>query len=285
MAFPLVSTSRKDGSNPSLVQHIAELVRYRSLVLNLVLRDVKTRYKRSVLGFLWSLLNPLGMMLVFTIVFTIIMPSQIEKYPIFLLCGLLPWNFFTGALMLSINSIAGNANLVKKVYFPREVLPISSVLAALVNFLLGMAVLMVVLIVMRVNFSPWFWLLPFVILIQTCFTLGMAFFLSAVNVYYRDTLMIMDVVLLAWFFLTPVVYSIDILPKSYQILGLTLNVHRLMYIINPMASLIAAYRDLLYFGYRTGLDFFLRTAVTSFAVLVIGYWFFIRHSHEFGEKA
>ena len=144
MAFPLVTTSRRDGSPSSLLWHLRELLRYRSLVLNLVLRDLKARYKRSVLGFLWSLLNPLAMMLVFTIVFTVIMPSQIENYPIFLLCGLLPWNFFTGALMLSINSVAGNANLVKKVYFPREALPISGVLAALVNFLLGMAVLIVV---------------------------------------------------------------------------------------------------------------------------------------------
>ncbi len=284
MAFPLVSTPRRDGSAPSLIWHLRELLRYRSLVLNLVVRDLKSRYKRSVLGFLWSLLNPLAMMLVFTVVFTIIMPSQIENYPIFLLCGLLPWNFFTGALMLSINSVIGNANLVKKVYFPREVLPLSAVLANLVNFLLGLAVLFVALIFFHSHFSPWLWLLPVVILIQTCFTLGVAFFLAAINVYYRDTLMIMDVVLLAWFFLTPVVYSIAILPSSYEILGVTVNVQRLMYILNPMASLIAAYRDLLYWGYRTDLDFFLRTAVTAIAVLIAGYWYFVRHSYDFGEK-
>jgi lipopolysaccharide transport system permease protein len=284
VAFPFVSTSQRDSTAPSLLWHLQELLRYRGLVLNLVLRDLKTRYKRSVLGFLWSLLNPLAMMLVFTIVFTIVMPSKIENYPIFLLCGLLPWNFFTGALMLSINSVAGNANLVKKVYFPREVLPISATLAALVNFLLGLAVLMVVLIITRSNFSSWLWLLPFVVLTQTCFILGVAFFLSAVNVYYRDTLMIMDVVLLAWFFLTPVVYSIAMLPSSYEILGVTINVQRLMYIVNPMASLIAAYRDLLYWGYRTDLDFLLRTAVTSVTILVAGYWFFVRRSYDFGEK-
>lgn len=284
MAFPLVTTPRRDGSSPSLLWHLRELYRYRSLVLNLVVRDLKSRYKRSVLGFLWSLLNPLAMMLVFTVVFTVIMPSQLENYPIFLLCGLLPWNFFTGALMLSINSVIGNANLVKKVYFPREVLPLSAVLANLVNFLLGLAVLLVVLIFFHSHFSPWLWLLPLVILIQTCFTLGVAFFLAAINVYYRDTLMIMDVVLLAWFFLTPVVYSIAILPSSYEILGVTVDVQRLMYILNPMASLIAAYRDLLYWGYRTDLDFFLRTALTAIAVLVAGYWFFVRHSHDFGEK-
>ncbi len=284
MRFPVVLTSRKAGKTPSLLWHLQELMRYRSLVLNLVVRDLKSRYKRSALGFLWSLLNPLAMMLVFTLVFTVILPSQIENYPIFLLCGLLPWNFFTGALMLSINSVAGNAALVKKVYFPREVLPISSVLSSLVNFLLGLSVLMVVLIVVRADFSSWLWLLPFVIAIQTCFTLGVALFLSAINVYYRDTLMIMDVVLLAWFFLTPVVYSINILPPSYEVFDLTINVQRLMYITNPMASLIATYRDLLYWGYRTDLDFFLRTAATAIAVLLIGYRFFVRHSYDFGEK-
>lgn len=284
MAFPLVSTPRRDGGSPSLLWHLRELLRYRSLVLNLVVRDLKSRYKRSVLGFLWSLLNPLAMMLVFTVVFTVIMPSKIENYPIFLLCGLLPWNFFTGALMVSINSVAGNANLVKKVYFPREVLPISAVLASLVNFLLGLAVLFVVLIFFHGHFSPWLWLLPLVILIQTCFTLGVALFLSAINVYYRDTLMIMDVVLLAWFFLTPVVYSNSILPPNYQVLGMNVDIQRLMYIVNPMASLIAAYRDLLYWGYRTDLDFFLRTAVTAIAILAAGYWYFVRHSHDFGEK-
>lgn len=267
-----------------MLTQLRELIGYRSLIVNLMVKDLKTRYKRSVLGFLWSLLNPLAMMVVFTVVFTVILPSQINNYPIFLLCGLLPWNYFTSGVMVSINSVVGNANLVKKVYFPREVLPISSVLANLVNFLLGLAVLMVVLIVFRMNFSPWLWLLPVVIIIQTCFLLGVVLFLSAVNVYYRDTLMIMDVVLLAWFFLTPVVYALDVLPTAYSVLGLNINVLRLMYILNPMASLISAYRDLLYYGYRTDLDFFLRTAATSIAILVLGYWYFTRHSRDFGEK-
>ncbi len=260
-----------------------ELLRYRNLIANLVLRDLKVRYKNSFFGFLWSLLNPLGMMLVFTIVFTVLLPSQVERYPIFLLCGLLPWNFFSSGVMVGINSITGNANLVKKVYFPREVLTISSVLANLVNFLLGLVVLFGVLLVSRATFSPWLWLLPLIILIQTCFVLGVALVLSTLNVFYRDTIMIMDVVMLAWFFLTPVVYPIASLPTNYQLWGMTIDVHRWMYILNPMASLIAAYRDLLYWGYRTDLDFLTRTAVTAVAVLAFGYWFFIRFRDRFGE--
>ncbi len=268
----------------SMIAHLRELWQYRELTWNLVVRDLKARYKNSVLGFVWSLLNPLGMMIVFTIVFTIMLPNQIERFPIFLLCGLLPWNYFTGGVMMSTNSIVGNAGLVKKVYFPREVLPISTVLSTLVNFLLSLLVLFAVLLVTRSRLSPWLWLLPVVIFVQTCFVLGIAFILSALNVFYRDTIMIMDVVLLAWFFLTPVVYPIDILPSSYQLLGLTLDVRRWMYILNPMASLIAAYRDLLYWGYRTNLDFFLRTAVTSLVILFGGYWFFLRYSGRFGEE-
>ncbi|MFO7631545.1 MAG: ABC transporter permease [Caldilinea sp.] len=268
-----------------MLAHLNELVRYRELIINLTVREVKGRYRSSVLGFFWSLLNPLGMMLVFTVVFTILLPNnQIDKFPIFLLCGLLPWNFFTSGVMTGINSTVANAELVKKVYFPREILPIASVLANLVNFLLALIVLFTALIIFKTNFSPYFWLLPLVILIQTCFVTGMALILSTINVFYRDTLMIMDVVILAWFFLTPVFYPIQILPSSYTLLGVTVDVHRVMYILNPMASLIGTYRDLLYWGYRTDLDFFLRTAVTALAVLAFGYWLSIRYSGRFGEE-
>ena len=266
-----------------LVQRLLELMRYRELVYNLVVRELKARYKNSALGFLWSLLNPLAMMAVFTVVFTVIMPSHIAKFPIFLLCGLLPWNFFSSGLLVSINSIVGNANLVKKVYFPREVLPISSVLANLVNFLLSLVVLFSALIAFRIPLSPWLWMLPVVIVVQTCFILVVAFILSTLNVFYRDTIMIMDVVILAWFFLTPIFYPIDSLPRNYLLWGINLDVHRLMYILNPMASLIQAYRDLLYSGYHTNIDFFLRTAITAFAILAFGYWFFVRYSKHFGE--
>ena len=132
--------------------------------------------------------------------------------------------------------------------------------------------------------SPWLVLLPVVILIQTCFTLGIVFLLSTFQVFYRDTLIVLDVVLLAWFFLTPVFYPISMLPTTYTILGFTVDVQRMMYILNPMASLINMYRDLLYWGYRTDPDFVWRTSLTALAVLAIGYWVFVRYSGEFGEE-
>ena len=266
-------------------QRLVTLYQARELIYNLVQRELKARYKNSVLGFVWSLLNPLGMMVVFTIVFSVLMPNNsVPNYPIFLLCGLLPWNFFSASIMTGTNSIVANGNLVKKVYFPREVLPIATVLANLVNFLLALVVLFAAMLLVRIPLSPWLVLLPIVILIQTCFTLGIVFLLSTFQVFYRDTLIVLDVVLLAWFFLTPVFYPTSLLPTSLTVLGITLDVQRVMYILNPMASLINMYRDILYWGYRTDPDFFWRTSLTALSVLGIGYWVFVKYSGRFGEE-
>lgn len=273
----------------SLVERITEVYRYRELVRNLVVRDLKVRYKNSVLGFLWSLVNPLLMMLVFTVVFQIMLPQQIRVFPIFVLCALLPWNWFSASLNEAIPSIVNNAHLIKKVYFPREVLPLSVVLANGVNFLLALLVLFAVIFAYGVHLSVWVLLLPALIIIQLLFTLGVAFFLSTINVFYRDTDVIMEVVLLAWFFLTPIFYSVTVLPPYREVLGVALPVQRLMYIVNPMASLISAYRDILWGSSEgppgaPGLDFLGRTVVTSLAILIAGYLFFIRYSRRFGEE-
>jgi ABC-type polysaccharide/polyol phosphate export permease len=278
--------SKYPGSSQSVFARLRELIRYRDLIRNLVVGEVKTRYKNSVLGFVWSLLNPLAMMLVFTVVFGVLWPNeQVENFPIFLLCGLLPWNFFAASVISSLNSVVSNGNLIKKVYFPREVLPIAAVLAQLVNFLLALVVLFAALIIFRSHFSPWLWTLPLIILIQTCFSLGIGLVLSTLQVFYRDTQLVMEVVMLAWFFLTPVFYRAEQLPATYSIGGFeNLPVQRILYILNPMASLINVYRDLLYFGYRTDIDFFTRTALTALLALGVGYWFFTRYSDRFGEE-
>jgi lipopolysaccharide transport system permease protein len=273
------------ASQPMLLARLRELWQYRELIRNLVVSDLKSRYKNSVFGFFWSLLNPLGMMLVFTLVFGVLTPNvKIEKYPLFLLCGLLPWNYFATSVTGSLYSVVGNSNLVKKVYFPRAVLPIATVLSQLVNFLLAFIVLFAALVIFQSNFNSWLPLLLVVMLIQTVFTIGIALVLSTLNVFYRDTAMIMDVVMLAWFFLTPVFYSTAILPQSITVAGITFDPQRLLYILNPMASLINMYRDLLYWGYRTDLDFFVRTAVTAILVFAFGFWFFHRYADRFGEE-
>lgn len=268
-----------------MIRRLLELYHYRELVLNLVVRDLKVRYKNSLLGVLWSLLNPLAMMAVFTVVFTFMLPNNTTpNFPVFVLCGILPWNFFRDSLMGAIASVVNNAPLIKKVYFPREALPISVILANLVNFLLALIVLFAMVLAFRMPLTRWVWLLPVVILTQVCFTTGLGLFLSTANVFYRDTAMIMEVLMLAWFFLTPVFYPIDVLPQQRLLLGMTLDVRRLVYILNPMASLIATYRVILYQGAPPAGDFFLRTAATSLVILVAGYGFFLRHRKTFAEE-
>lgn len=269
--------------HPSLATHLSELWRYRDLVRNLALRDLKARYKNSILGFLWSLLNPLLMMVVFTIVFTVMLPSNIEKYPVFILVGLLPWNWFATSLSGCVQSIVGNANLVKKVYFPREVLPIAVVIANGVNFLLALLVLFALILVYQIPLTAWVLFLPVLIAVQFVFTLGLGLVMSALNVRFRDTAVILEVVLQAWFFLTPVVYDMRVLPEVKTILGAEVAVRRLAYILNPIGSLIASYRDILYWSVPPGLDFVARTAATSFVILLLGYLFFNRLAPTFGE--
>ncbi|MHB1295284.1 MAG: ABC transporter permease [Anaerolineae bacterium] len=274
-----------------MIARLRELGSYRDLVVSLVVRDLKVRYKNSVLGFLWSLLNPLLLMLVFTVVFTIMLPSDsTPSYPVFVLCALLPWNCFSAAVSTSVSSIVQNATLVKKVYFPREILPIATVLSSLANFVLALPVLFLLMAVFRVHFTVWIVYLPVIMLVQVAFTIGVALMLSTLNVFYRDTSVIIDVVMQAWFFLTPVFYPIDLIPEATTLFGLVLPLRRIVYILNPMASIVASYRSILY-GFTNGappaapaFDFFTRTAVTALLVLVAGYWVFSRYSPRFGEE-
>ncbi len=269
---------------------ITELVQYRELVRNLVLRDLKVRYKNSVLGIVWSLLNPLGMMVVFTVVFTVLAGNpSVPAYPAFILCALLPWNFFAASITGGTSSIVGNGHLIKKIYFPREVLPLSMVLANLVHFIIALPVYFILARALNVPISggivsPWIVLLPAVILVQLAFTLGVSFILATINVFYRDTQLVLEVIILAWFFLTPIFWDVKTLPATRELFGVTIPVARLVYILNPMASIIASYRDILYWGALPGLDFFLRTAATSILVLLAGYWLFHRYSPVFGEE-
>ncbi|MDP2935602.1 MAG: ABC transporter permease [Dehalococcoidia bacterium] len=259
----------------SFIQHLSELYRYRGLIKNLVARDLKARYKNSVLGFAWCLINPLMMMVVFTLVFGVLMRNNIPNFPVFLLIGLLPWNLTAGSVMGSMNSIIGNGHLIKKVYFPREILPISMVCSNLVNFLLACVVLAAMLLVFRVELSPLMLYFPVILLIHVIFLLGLALLFSSLNVFFRDTEVIMEVVVLAWFFMTPVFYNIEDLTSTFS---------RLMYILNPMASIISTYRLVLLYHSPPAAEFLLRTLATSVAVLLIGYWFFLRQAPAFGEE-
>jgi ABC-type polysaccharide/polyol phosphate export permease len=267
------------------LQQLRELWNYRELVRNLVVRDLKVRYKSSLLGVAWSWLNPLLMMAVYTVLFTIFLRNDsIPHYPVFLLCGLLPWNFFSDSVIQATGSVINNASLIKKVYFPSMVLPVSVVLSNLVNFLIALPLFFLLSLIFGVRPTWWALLLPVTIIIQVAFTTGLTLILATINVFFRDTQIILGVVTLAWFFLTPVFYPINAVPPQAQVLGCTVNAQLWLRRLNPMASIIASYRDLLYWGAPTGLDFLLRTAVTALVVLVVGYLIFQRYSPRFGEE-
>lgn len=256
--------------------------KYRELLRNLTTRDLKVRYRNSVLGFLWAWGNPIMMTLVFTLVFQVTAFSRIANYPLFIMIGWLTWGFTTSAIGDGINSVVNSANLVKKVWFPRIVLPASAVLANAANFLLAMPLIGALILLYRVPIDPLVLAVyfPVVFLSQLALVMGIAFLLSATNVYFRDTGVVIGVFLTAWFFLTPVFYSVPQLTEN----------SRLVYYLNPMASIIEGYRNILY-GSTNGappgppdIAFLLRTLATALIVLLIGYLVFMRVSNRFGEE-
>jgi ABC-type polysaccharide/polyol phosphate export permease len=273
-------------------RRIKELYSYRYLLQNMIVRDLKVRYKNSILGVLWSLLNPLLMMVVFTLVFSIMMQSGIRQYSVFILVGLLPWNFFSSSLMIGATSVTSGASLVKKVYFPREALPIAVVMSGLVNFALAFLVLLIFLYASGLGLTRHALWIPALLVTQVIFTLGLCLFLSALHVFYRDVAMILDAGMLAWFFLTPVFYPLEWLGESLEIAGYTFSPAVVMRWVNPMASLIDGYRTVLWGNYASesvgaaAMDpsYLLRTFVTALIIFIVGYVFFVRTEHLFGEK-
>jgi len=269
---------------------LRDLRHYHYLLRNLVVRDLKARYKNSVLGILWSILNPLFLMLVFTMLFTVMANSALRQYPVFVLVGLIPWNFFNGALVSGTTSVTGNSALVKKVYFPRELLPTSALLSNLVNFLFAFAVLVVFLYVFGIGLTIHALWVPVLLLTQLIFTLGLCLLLGSLTVFYRDVLMILEVVILAWFFMTPVFYSLEMFGPTATVLGVTFNPAQVMRWVNPMASIIDGYRTVLWGTYGSngpvGMNaaYLARTFVTSLIVLIIGYGVFVRLNPYFSEK-
>jgi ABC-2 type transport system permease protein len=202
---PPAATDRARRLGP--VQQMVQVWRYRELLGNLTRKELKVKYKNSVLGFAWSLLNPLLYLVVFSLVFTVIMPNGLPYFAFFFMAGLLPWNFFSTALGSATGSVVGSAGLVKKVWFPREILPLASICAAMVHFLLQSLVLAAALLVF--TYAPsWEFLilLPLALLAMVTFLAALSIGLSATNVYLRDTGHLLELVILAWFWVTPIVY-------------------------------------------------------------------------------
>lgn len=215
-----------------------EMWQYREMINGLVRRDLKGRYKGAALGFLWTLFNPLLQLVVYTIVFSIIMPNNIERFYLFLFVALVPWLFFSSCLCGGSMVIFTQQDMVKKIYFPRQVLPISFVIAQFINMLLSFIVIFFVVLISGIGFNfKAILYLPIVLIVHFILCLGVTFITSALTVYFRDLEYILSIISMAWMYMTPIIYSVEQVPERY----------RGLYYCNPMTSIIVAYRDILYY--------------------------------------
>jgi ABC-type polysaccharide/polyol phosphate export permease len=256
-----------------MVNQLKEIYRFKNLIYNLVARDLKVKYKGSILGFFWSLLNPLIMLIVYTIAFQYIIKIRVENFPLFFLCGFLPWTFLSLSLSMAVSSIKDNANLVKKVYFPREILPLSIVLSNLVQFLLTFIILIPALVIFKIKLGFPLLLLPFIILFQLAFTQGLAFILSSLNVFFSDVRHLLEIFLQIWFWLTPIIYPVDLVPERFQSL----------YRLNPAVLFVESYRNsLLYNKWLSPTELILLFLV-GVIFLALGYLVFNRYNRRFAE--
>jgi ABC-type polysaccharide/polyol phosphate export permease len=263
-----------------LFSNLANLIRYRGLIQSLVARELKARYRGSVLGFFWSFVNPLLLLLVYSFVFTTVMPNEtqgVQPYQLFLFCGILPWNWFSSSLSEASGSLIAGGNLIKKVLFPAEILPIVSVLANMVHFFLGLPILILFLIVYRHTPNPWnlAWF-PIAVFVQFVLTTALALMLSALTVHFRDIRDILSNVLMLWFFATPIIYP-----------WFQPNVQRFrrLFDINPFTHLAVSYQEILFFnnGPVGHWKWLLATGVLAAVLFLACYWLFDRLRDSFAE--
>jgi ABC-type polysaccharide/polyol phosphate export permease len=255
-----------------LIANLRQLFRYRALVQSLVARDLKARYRGSVLGFLWSFVNPLLMLLIYTFVFTVVIQrpdtSSLEPFALFMFCGILPWTWFSSSLLEASNVLISGGNLIRKVLFPAEVLPIVTVFAGLAHFFLGLPILGAFFVyygrpVDALDLA-WF---PAIVAIQLALTLGLALLVSALTVHFRDLRDLLANVLTLWFFATPIIYSLNDAPPSM----------RRFLDLNPFTHLAVAYQEVLFVaGPFTAWRRLVLVALLALAVLVVGYFTFDR---------
>lgn len=265
----------------------------RDLLVNLTRREVKGKYKRTLLGQLWSLANPIASMLVYSLVFAFIIrmrpdpgdPSGLDIFAIWLMCALLPWSFFNNVVNGGMSSLVANENLIKKVYFPRSVLVVSNALAALYTWSIEMLVLVVVLLVLGANPLPWLPLVIVMMLVLFVFAVGVALLLSIANVYFRDMQHLVAILFQVWFYLTPIVYPINEVQKRSDSVGPVIGDWTVLdiYRLNPMERFAEVFRNLLYDNRMPDITAMLEVGVWAAAALLIGAWVFGRHQKRLAE--
>ncbi len=257
-----------------MVSRIAEVWQYRAMLWSLVLSELRTRYRGSFLGFLWTFINPLLMLLVYTFVFSKIMKVVMPHYPTFMFIGLLAWNLFASGVQSSSSVIVRQGSLVKKIYFPREILPLSVVGGSVINYAFSLVILIPFLLVS--GFYPtfyWFYI-PIILLMETILTVGLALLFASLTVYLRDLEHMLNIFMMLWFYFTPVVYSLSMLPGRMSVI----------FKFNPVADAVLAFQSVLYYNQSPHWKLFVYGCFVSIVLLLLGWSIFNRLSRRFAEE-
>jgi lipopolysaccharide transport system permease protein len=257
------------------MRHIRTLVDYRYLLWMWALRDIKIRYKQSILGGAWAILQPLSLMIIFTVVFSFFarLPTEGVPYPIFSYTALLPWTLLATAVSFAVPSLVANMNLVTKAHFPREILPMAVIVAAFVDFCIASLIFIPMMVIFHVQVHWTLVWLPFLIIVEIVLILGVALLGSAINVFFRDIRFIVPLALSLWLYASPVIYSVSVVPEQL----------RSLYMLNPMAGLITSFRLVVLHGQQPVPRDLGIAVLVSGILCVVGYWFFKRVERQFAD--
>ena len=256
------------------IDEFAQLIRYRSLIVELVSRDIKTRYKRSFLGIGWTMLHPLLTMLVLTAVFSAIFRFSVPNYIVYVLSGLLLWNFFSTTTTHAMTQLAWGGSLLSRIYLPKAVFAASSIGTGLVNIALAMVPLLAIMAITRVSYTPALLFLPVAVALTAVFAFGVGLFISTQAVYYTDVVNMYEIILMLWFYLTPIIYPLSVLPPL---------VARFV-LLNPMYTFLELFRAPIYQGQLPAVEVLALGVLWSLASLTIGWWVFTRKADEFAYR-
>ncbi len=251
-----------------------KIYNYRELLKSNVKKEIRGRYKNSILGIMWSFLNPLLQLLVYAVIFGALLGGNDSTYHIYICVALIPWTYFTTTITQAAFTIIGNGDIIKKVYFPREILPISVVTSGAVNFVISTIIILAFVIFSGIGISKYILLYPFILLVQYVLLLGISFIVSAITVYFRDLEHIIGIILMAAFYGTPIVYKLEQLPANLQILMK----------LNPMTHLINAYRAIFYYHQLPNMKMLGILLIASIGLTVVGYYIFKKLQKGFAEQ-
>ncbi len=267
MKFEYDSAKRRSP----LLTEVTDLFQYRDLVGLYVSQSIKTRYKRSVLGVVWTLLNPLLTMAVLTIAFSALFRFSLKNYPIYLLTGLILWNFFSQTTLTAMNKLIWGGGILKRIYIPRTIFSVTEIGTGLVNLFLAFIPLVLIMLIMRHPFRPALLFLPISIFIIALFTLGVALLLSTLALFFVDVVDMYQILLTAWFYFTPLIYPINILPENYIWLMS----------FNPMYHLLELFRTPIYLGLLPDLNTIIVSSISAMISLFLGWSVFTQKANEF----